>query len=158
MTLQELQLAFQALSSLAIAGGLIYTALQFKKQREAQHFANFAKLVEAQMHLREMRVSDPSLANVYRHDVEFAQNADQVREYFFNLMQLSVFEIVWFGYTRGQVPEDYFKSWERRMRDIAAEQSFRLMWSTPSMKIMHDDFQNYMTALVNSVTPRNATT
>lgn len=154
MTLQELQLAFQAISSLAIAGGLIYTALQFKKQREAQHFANFAKLVEAQMHLREMRVSDPSLANVYRHDVEFAQNPDQIREYFFNLMQLSVFEIVWFGYTHGQVPEDYFRSWERRMRDIAAEDSFRLMWSTPSMKIMHDDFQSFMTTLMNSVEPK----
>lgn len=156
MTLQELQLAFQALSSLAIAGGLIYTALQFKKQREAQHFANFAKLVEAQMHLREMRVSDPSLANVYRHDVEFARNPEQIREYFFNLMQLSVFEIVWFGYTHGQVPEDYFRSWERRMRDIASEESFRFMWSTPSMKIMHDDFQSYMTTLMNSVEPKTS--
>lgn len=156
MTLQELQLAFQALSSIAIAGGLIYTALQFKKQREAQHFANFAKLVEAQMHLREMRVSDPSLANVYRHDVEFAKDSTEVREYFFNLMQLSVFEIVWFGYHHGQIPEDYFRSWERRMRDIACEPSFRMMWNTPSMKIMHDAFQAYMTHLVDSVAPRES--
>ncbi len=39
------------------------------------------------MHLREMRVSDPSLAEVYRHDVEFAETNREVREYFFNLMR-----------------------------------------------------------------------
>src|SRR5690348_17188148 len=101
----ELQVTFQALSSIAIAGGLIYTAIQFRKQREAQHFANFTKLVELQMHLREMRVGDPSLAEVYRGDVSFAdglptpaERERAVREYFFNLMQLSVFEIVWFGW------------------------------------------------------------
>src|SRR5438477_11082659 len=101
----SLQLLFQALSSLAIAGGLVYTAVQFRKQRQAQHFANFAKLVEMQMHLREMRVSDPALADVYRGDVAFAERfatpqerQRAVREYFFNLMQLSVFEIVWFGW------------------------------------------------------------
>ena len=155
MTPPDLQLLFQALSSTAIAAGLIYTALQFRKQRQAQHFANFAKLVEMQMHLREMRVSDPSLANVYTGDVRFAAGlpteADRqraVREYFFNLMQLSVFEIVWFGYKHGQIPEDYFTSWESRMKDIVAEQSFLAMWNSPSMKFMHDEFHGYMKGMV----------
>jgi hypothetical protein len=154
MTLHEIQVSLQALSSLAIAGGLVYTAIQFRKSRQAAHFANFSKLVEMQMHLREMRVSDPSLAEVYRHDVEHARSSPDaqraVREYFFNLMQLSVFEIVWFGYQSGQVPHDYFKSWEDRMREIAAERSFRVMWNTPSMKIMHDEFQVYMSELVRT--------
>src|SRR5262249_49792937 len=126
--LSELQVAFQAISSTAIAAGLIYTAAQFRKQRQAQHFANFTKLVEIQMHLREMRVTDPSLAFVFRDDVSFAQNLPTpeerrraVREYFFNLMQLSVFEIVWFGWKHGQVEDDYFRSWEVRMLDIVAE-------------------------------------
>lgn len=158
MTLQELQILLQALSSLAIAGGLVYTAIQFRKSRQAAYFANFSKLVEMQMHLREMRVGDPTLAEVYRHDVEHAKASPEpervVREYFFNLMQLSVFEIVWFGYKSGQVPEDYFRSWESRMRDIASEKSFRTMWQTSSMKIMHDEFQEYMSKLVNSVRPR----
>lgn len=148
MTIQEIQVMFQALSSLAIAGGLIYTAVQFGKNRQAQHFANFAKLVEMQMHLREMRVSDPSLAEVYRHDVEFAHSDREVREYFFNLMQLSVFEIVWYGHTHGQIATDYFMSWDRRMRDIVAEPSFRHMMGTPSMKILHDDFQAYVLKMV----------
>lgn len=159
MTLQEVQVFLQALSSLAIAGGLVYTAVQFRKSRQATHFSNFSRLVEMQMHLREMRVSDPSLAEVYRHDVEHARTSPDsnraVREYFFNLMQLSVFEIVWFGYRSGQVPEDYFKSWENRMREIAAEKTFRDMWHTPSMKIMHDEFQVYMSELVRSVPPRD---
>lgn len=158
MTLQEMQVTFQALSSLAIAGGLVYTAAQFRKSQRAAHFANFSRLVEMQMHLREMRVSDPSLAEVYRHDVAHAAGAAgveererAVREYFFNLMQVSVFEIVWFGHKCGQIPDDYFRSWEIRMREIAAEQSFQLMWGTPSVKIMHDEFQRYMSSLVADV-------
>ncbi len=151
MTLPELQLLFQSISSLAIAGGLLFTALQFRHYRKAQHFANFSKLVELQMHLREMRVGDPSLAEVYRHDVEFASSSREVREYFFNLMQLSVFEIVWVGHRQGQIPDDYFNSWDARMREIAAEPSFRAMMSTSSMKIMHDEFQSYMQQMVQRV-------
>jgi hypothetical protein len=154
MTLQTIQVFFQALSSLAIAGGLIYTAVQLHRGRKAQHFANFTKLVEMQMHLREMRVSDPSLAAVYRHDVDAAGSERGVREYFFNLMQLSVFEIVWFGHRQGQVPEDYYRSWESRMRDIVAEQSFRRMMSANSMKIMHDEFQEYMERMLRDVPER----
>ena len=159
MTTPELQLLFQALSSSAIAGGLIYTALQFRKQRQAQHFANFSKLVEMQMHLREMRVSDPSLANVYTGDVKFAdtlptevERQRAIREYFFNLMQLSVFEIVWFGFKHGQIPDDYFRSWESRMKDIVSEKSFLAMWRSPSMKFMHDEFHTYMQGMVEKTT------
>ncbi|MBI2759966.1 MAG: hypothetical protein HYX51_00880 [Chloroflexi bacterium] len=147
MELLQVQVLFQSMSSLAIAGGLIFSAVQFRKTREAQHFANFAKLVEMQMHLREMRVTDPSLANVYRHDVSFAKDEREVREYFFNLMQISVFEIVWFGNRLGQVPDDYFLSWEARMREITLEPSFQRMMQAPSMKIMHDDFQRYLIRL-----------
>jgi hypothetical protein len=158
MEITSIQVLFQALSATAITGGLVYTALQFRKAREAQHFANFSKLVELQMHLREMRVGDPSLAKVYRNDVEFAESLPTpqereraVREYFFNLMQLSVFEIVWFGYKRAQVPEDYFRSWESRMHEIVRERSFLDMWNSPSMKFMHDEFHDYMAGMVREV-------
>lgn len=156
MNLPEVQVTFQAISSLAIAGGLLYSAFQFRQYRRAQHFANFTKLVEAQMHLREMRVTDPKLADVYRDDVAIADTAPAadrdkaIREYFFNLMQLSVFEIVWYGHHHGQIPADYFKSWESRMRQIVVERSFREMWASPSMKIMHDQFQRYMMELVRT--------
>jgi hypothetical protein len=154
MTLLELQVLLQSISSFAIAGGLLFTAVQFRTYRRAQHFANFTKLVELQMHLREMRVSDPSLAQVYRHDTDSANTPREIREYFFNLMQLSVFEIVWFGYKHGQVPEDYFRAWDTRMRAIAAETSFRVMLSSPSMKIMHDEFQQYIVGVVASTPGR----
>lgn len=153
-TLQLVQVVFQALGSLGIAGGLIYTAIQFRNYRRAQHFANFGKLVELQMHLREMRVNDPSLAQVYRHDVETARNDEEVRQYFFNLMQLSVFEVVWFGYQAEQVPESYFRSWDSRMRAIASEPSFRTMFNSQSMKIMHDEFHAYMRQMVDSTPER----
>ncbi|HYD01474.1 MAG TPA: hypothetical protein VEB22_09630, partial [Phycisphaerales bacterium] len=147
-SIQELQLLFQAVSSLAIAGGLLYTAFQFRNFKRAQHVANFTRLVELQMHLREMRVEDPTLARVYRHDVQHAANDAEVREYFFNLMQLSVFEIVWFAHRHGQLPSDYYTSWDSRMREIAAEPSFRRMINTPSMKLMDDRFQAYIKQMV----------
>jgi len=146
---------FQALSSLAIASGLFYTGYQFWHSRRAQRHANFTKLVELQMHLREMRVSDPSLARVYAHDVQDARDERDVREYFFNLMQLSVFEIVWHGHQCGQVSDDYFRSWEKRVREIASEASFRRMFASQSMKIMHDDFQTYIAELMRTTQPRD---
>ena len=150
MSLQLLQIILQALSSSAIAGGLIFAAVQFHNARKAQHVANFTKLVELQMQLRKMRVDDPSLASVYRHDAGAASTDREIKEYFFNLMQVAVFEIVWFGYKHGQVPLDYYTSWERRMREIATEPSFRRMMKSGSMKIMHDEFQHYMTAMVDA--------
>lgn len=154
MNLQAIQITFQALSSMAIAGGLIYTAVQFRNYRKSQHVANFAKLVEMQMHLREMRVSDPTLAEVYRDDVVGLESQREIREYFFNLMQLSVFEIVWFAHRNGQIPDDYFNSWDTRVRQIAREHSFRVMMNSAGMKIMHDDFQTYMRGLLASVPER----
>jgi hypothetical protein len=139
-----IQIILQTTSSLAIAGGLLLTAIQFRQYRRAVHVANFSKLVELQMHLREMRVHNPSLAAVYQHDVLHLSTDEEIREYFFNLMQLSVFEIVWFSHRNGQLPDDYFESWATRMRDIATEDSFRKMMSNPSMKILHDDFQKYV--------------
>jgi hypothetical protein len=162
MELPHVQLLLQALSSAAIAGGLIYTAVQFRKQRAVQHVSNFTKLVELQMHLREMRVREPALAEVYPSDLIFteglspAERDRAIREYFFNLMQLSVFEIVWFGWTNGQIPDDYFHSWERRMKDVVSERSFRAMWNSPSMKFMHDAFYDYMKRIMETVPEKPA--
>jgi hypothetical protein len=138
----------QAISSLAIAGGFIYTSIEFRKGREARHVANFTHLVELQMQLRRMRVDDPSLAGVYKHDVQGLRSEREVREYFFNLMQLSVFEIVWFSHRARQLPADYYQSWDKRMREIAREDSFRNMMEGPNMKILHDDFQAYIQRMV----------
>lgn len=146
--LQTMQLIFQSISSLAIAGGLVYTSIQFWNYKRAQHVANFSKLVELQMQLRRMRVEHPELASVYRHDVRDLESPREVQEYFMNLMQLSLFEIAWFGHKHGQIPQDYFNSWIKRMESIAEEESFQKMMDAPSMKIMHDDFQNYMNELM----------
>lgn len=142
------QIVLQALSSFAIAGGLIFTALQFRHVRRTQHVANFAKLVEMQMRLREMRVNDPSLADVDRHDVEGLNSPQEIREYFLNLMQLSVFEIVWYSHKHGQIPDDYYNSWLTRMKKLTEEDSFRRMVNRPAMKILHDEFEEYIKKLV----------
>lgn len=145
------QILLQGLTSFAIAGGLIYTAIQFREARKAQHVANFSKLVELQMQLRRMRVEDPSLARVYKDDVAELHDDDEVRFYFMNLMQLSIFEIVWFSHKHGQLPEDYYQSWIKRMLVVEKEESFRKMIANPSMKILHDEFQAFVTKMTATV-------
>jgi hypothetical protein len=142
--LQILQITLQALSSFAIAGGLLYTAFQFRQARKAQAVANFAKLVEMQYGLRKIRVEHPELASVHHLDVEHLKTDRDVQEYFLNLMQLSLFEIAWYSHRHGQLGADYFASWEKRMRQLMQEDSFRRMLQSPAMKIMHDDFDAYL--------------
>ena len=151
MDLPTLQVIIQSASSVLIASGLIFAGLQFRHWRSVAHVGNFTKMVELQMHLREMRVNDPKLAYVYAHDVEGRLDEREIREYFFNLMQLSVFEIVWFSHREGQLPKDYFLSWEGRMKEIATEQSFQSMFDSHSLKILHDDFEKYIERMVKEV-------
>jgi len=149
--LQILQITLQALSAFAIAGGLIYTAWQFREARKAQAVTNFAKLVELQFQMRKLRVDDPSLAYVHKNDVEHLHSEQEIRAYYLNLMQLSLFEIAWYAHRQGQLPDDYFESWEVRIKQLAQEESFRAMLDNPSMKIFHDDFDSYVRALVSKV-------
>src|SRR5688500_17806556 len=117
--IQLVQITLQALSSLAIAGGLIYAAVQFRSTRKAQLVANFSKLVELQYRLRELRVMNPALASVHAHDVEHLHSEREIQEYFLNLMQLSLFEIAWYAHDHRQLSAEYFNSWERRTPELA---------------------------------------
>jgi len=152
-TLQIVQITLQALSSFAIAGGLIFTAIQFGQARKAQLVANFSKLVELQYQLRQIRVHHPALASVHQHDVENLHSEREIQEYFLNLMQLSLFEIAWYAHKHGQLPDDYFDSWSSRMWQVAQEDSFRRMIDNPSMKIMHDEFDLFVRRLTNLPAP-----
>jgi hypothetical protein len=151
--LQILQITLQALSSFAIAGGLIFTAVQFRQAHKAQLVANFSKLVELQYQLRQIRVQFPSLASVHQHDVENLHSEREIQEYFLNLMQLSLFEIAWYAHKHGQLPDDYFQSWTSRMWQVAQEESFRRMIENPSMKIMHDEFDIFVRRLSEMPAP-----
>lgn len=153
-TLQIVQITLQALTSFAIAGGLIFTAIEFRNARKAQLVANFSKLVEMQSQLRYLRVEQPSLASVSPRDVENLKSDREIQEYFLNLIQLSIFEIAWYAHKHGQLPDDYFNSWTTRMREVAQEKSFRSMIDNPSMKILHDDFDRYMRRLVDAPASR----
>jgi len=152
-TLQIVQITLQALSSFAIAGGLIFTAIQFGHARKAQLVANFSKLVELQYELRQIRVQYPALASVHEHDVENLHSDRDIQEYFLNLMQLSLFEIAWYAHKHDQLPDDYLHSWTSRMWQVAQEQSFRRMIDNPSMKIMHDEFDTFVRKLIDMPAP-----
>ncbi len=152
-TLQIVQITLQALTSFAIAGGLIFTAVQFRHARKAQLVANFSKLVELQSQLRYVRVEKPQLASVSPGDVEHLHSDREIQEYFLGLIQLSLFEIAWYAHKHGQLPDDYFNSWTSRMWEVGQEESFRSMVRNPATKIMHDDFELYIQRLINSPTP-----
>ena len=148
-SIQVLQITLQGLSAFAIAGGLLYTAFQFRAARKAQAVANFAKLVELQYQLRKIRVDHPALASVHEHDVEHLHSDREIQNYFLSLMQLSLFELAWYAHKEGQLPDDYFRSWEKRMVQLGDERAFREMLANPAMKIMHDDFDSYVRGLLS---------
>lgn len=138
----------QLIASVALVSSVVYGAIQLRNWHRTQQVANFSKLVELQMQLRRMRVERPDLADVHQHDMDDLATPKDVQNFFLNLMQLSVFEIAWFSHQMGQLSDDYFRSWERRMRVIKTEKSFQRMWAKPSMKILHDDFEAYMRGIM----------
>ncbi len=76
----------QAIPVLAAAGGVVYAALQFRGWRLSQYVANFTKLVELQLQIRKMVIDDPTLGpeGILK---------EEMRVYYYNLIQLSLFEI-----------------------------------------------------------------
>ena len=140
MSLQVVQLLLQAVSSFSLLLGVVFAVVSLREARKTQYVANFIRLIELQMRLRQMRVEDPSLARVYAHDAEQLPTEQEVREYFLNLMQLSVFEGVWFAHQHGQVPDGYYQSWVENMRAIEGEASFKKVLETRSMKLFHEEF------------------
>jgi nicotinic acid phosphoribosyltransferase len=151
LNIQLLQVTLQALSSLAIAGGLLYTAFQFRHARKAQLVANFSKLVELQYQLRRIRVERPDLAS--EQDTQTLKGDREIQQYFLNLMQVSLFEIAWYAHKQGQIADEYFHSWARRMWEVSREEAFRNMIANPSTKIMHDEFELYVRKLIAAPTP-----
>ncbi len=147
-TIELVQVTLQALTSFAIAGGLLYTAVQFRQAQKAQLVANFSKLVELQFGLRQMRVLNPALVSEHERESDKLRTDHDIQQYYVNLMQLSLFEIAWYAHKHGQLPADYFDSWTKRMRQLGGEPAFRNMLNNPAMKILHDDFDSYVRALV----------
>ena len=128
----------QTVSLLGVAGGLVYTGVQLHNWRNAQYVTNFTKLVELQMQLRKMVVDDPTLAAAsLGPGIEIS--SEEIRGDFYNLMQVSLFEIAWFSHRHGQLTEDYFKTWTVYMRTVAERPAFREMWKIDRTKSCMND-------------------
>lgn len=131
----------QAIPVLAAAGGVVYAALQFRGWRFSQYVANFTKLIELQLQIRKMVIDDPTLGPA-------GGTAEEVRSYYYSLIQLSLFEIAWYSHKYGQLTDDYFDSWEVNMASIATRPAFIKMWQSDQTKILHDGFRKYMESLM----------
>ena len=141
METSMLHVILQAIPLLAATGGLVYAALQFGGWRNSQYVANFTKLIELQLQLRKMVVDDPTL-------IPSDASTEEMRIAYYNLMQLSLFEIAWFSHRYGQLTDDYFASWKSNILSIATRPGFRAMWQSDRTKILHDDFREYMETLM----------
>ena len=64
-----------------------------------------------------MLIDDPALGQ------EGVPKAE-IQVYYYNLIQLSLFEIAWYSHRYGQLTDDYFASWEASMASIAKTPSF----------------------------------
>ena len=140
----------QTVSLLGVAGGLVYTGVQLHNWRNAQYVTNFTKLVELQMQLRKMVVDDPTLAAAsLGPGIEIS--SEEIRGDFYNLMQVSLFEIAWFSHRHGQLTEDYFKTWTVYVKTVAERPAFREMWKIDRTKILHERFRDYMDTVLRQV-------
>jgi hypothetical protein len=146
-----LQVIVQAIPVLAAAGGLIYAGLQFRGWQITQYVSNFTKLVELQLQLRKMIVDDPALAPTSSVTPP-RDAAEEMRRYYYALMQVSVFEIAWYTHKKGQLTDDYFASWEAAILSMAKYPVFRAMWRTDRTKIMHVGFRQYVDNLIEKFT------
>jgi len=136
----------QGVSVLSMGGGLFYAAVQFRGWRAAQQVANVTKLIELQLQLRKMMVDDPKLAPIsISISADFTD--EETRGYFYNLMQLSLFEMAWYSHGQGQLAPDYFKSWEENMAHVMKRPAFRTMWTDDQLKIIHPEFHSYVDTL-----------
>ena len=136
----------QAVSIFSMTGGLFYAAVQFRGWRAAQQVANVTKLIELQLELRKMMVDDPTLAPIsISNKVDCSK--EETRAYYYNLMQLSLFEMAWYSHGQGQLSDDYFKSWEANMAHVMKRPAFRAMWTDDQLKIIHPQFLTYVDAL-----------
>jgi hypothetical protein len=84
-----LQVVLQAVSVLAVTGGLVYAALQFRGWRTAQHVANFTTLVELQ--LRQMVVEEPTLATLGA-GMSPETTSDEIRGNFYSMIKFFVLD------------------------------------------------------------------
>src|SRR5262249_30762577 len=94
-----------------------------------------------------MVVDDPALATLA--GVAPATTPDETRGTFYNLMQVSLFEIAWFSHERGQLPDDYFASWVENMVGVTRRSAFRAMWEGDGTKILHAGSRHYMETLID---------
>lgn len=148
MNLPLLHAMLIAIPLLMAAGGLVYAAMQFRGWKASQYVANFTKLVELQLQLRKMVVDDPTLAPTGATKAARSP-AEEMRSYYYALMQMSVFEIAWFAHEQGQLTDDYFASWQAYMAAMAKYPAFRAMWQTDRATILHDGFREYVDALTS---------
>lgn len=148
MSEETMRVVLQALSAFAYAGTLFYAALQFRGWRTSQRVANFTKLIELQLQLRSMNVNDPTLAAL-DPDAVPKGTTKEVRGYFYNLMQLSLFEIAWFSHRQGQLDEGYYESWVSFITSVVQRPSFQFMWASDRTKILDDRFRTYLDTLMS---------
>jgi len=141
------QFLVQIVSTLGVAGGVVYAGKQLRGWRDSQYIANFTKLVQLQLEHRKRLVDDPALA-LQGIGLPAGTPPEDIREDYYNLMQLRLFEIAWFTHLHGQLTDDYFNSWVAGMAEVIERPAFKAMWQKERLKIQHSEFRDYMNEMM----------
>ena len=142
-----LQVVLQAVSALAVTGGAGLRGLAVSGVANRAACGEFYHAGRAAITTPQMAVEDPTLATLGA-GMSPETAPDEIRGNFYNLMQVSLFEIAWFSHQHGQLPHDYFASWVASMAVVAQRPAFRTMWQSDRTKILHAGFRQYMNILL----------
>lgn len=125
----------QTLIMVATVWVMIYQLGRLRKTFLSSNYGQFIALLKD---LRMERVRHPDLARVYSEETEGMDDAE-IRNHFFNLIVLSIFEKVYYDKNLGLVDNDTWKFWLESMKNLCNERSFKNMILRQSYKIANPE-------------------
>jgi hypothetical protein len=129
---------------------LIILIIENRTLRKTIYASNYGKMIDMLKELRLLRINDPELAKVYETEVKNL-SPTETRYHFFNLIVLSILEMLFVDMKLGLITKDTWQFWLKRIQDIANEKSFRQMVLRQSYKIVNPEFCKIVEEIVKDV-------
>jgi hypothetical protein len=129
---------------------LIILIIQTRHLQRTIYSSNYGRMIEMLKELRVLRINNPSLAKVYASEVEGLTD-EQIRFHFFNLIVLSILEMLYIDWSQGLISKETWEYWLDAIRKISHEQSFRDMVLRKSYKIVNPEFSKIVESIVCEV-------
>jgi len=139
--------ALMLIQTIVFSLTLIILIIQTRHLQRTIYSSNYGRMIEMLKELRVLRINDPSLAKVYAREVEGLTD-EQIRFHFFNLIVLSILEMLYIDWSQGLISKETWEYWLDAIRKISHEKSFRDMVLRKSYKIVNPDFSKIVESIV----------